>query len=598
MQSTPGRFGPFGCAGAATALLVLSLVAPAAAQTLPQELRISVVPAEPGIRSVLVNRKYRPIVSRGVEGVVVETVTSSVEPGSVTCQVELEVTLENSRVLRSEADICAAGGKLLIDVKSNQGSPGRARVVPLDGSAGETAGQTAGQAPASTPGQTAGRTSGQAAATPPAETRSPVEARPQPADRAAPPQDRAAAPSPQPDPVPEPAPRDLSSIVAEALDRPAAPASDPGSTSGPASSPGPVAGDLRPTQQELPAEAVAERVWSVAGTDLGSPAATLVHGLADTDDVDFTATCVPQSGLATVRLTGRDTAVDRGRNVSVALRADDFYVGYDAAGSDARNRYGQPVPEFAVAMTDPLWDALARKSALEVSLDGGPAYSVSLKGSARPVRLFVATCAEPQQIVETAPAGDLDAAGGQGDVACTEVGRIRSPEGGYRGRILFRNARNEPVDVSWIDYFGMQRHYARLQPGQVLDQETFLSHAWLVTGSGGRCLGVYVSRSPSQEVIVRPPAQPAWGAGPEAVAGAAPVVAEYLCAAGVDLQVTFDHGRQVAVVAEFGRMPVTLPIRSAGPDFLYEEAGYSLAGRIDNATWSRPGLDGVFCARR
>ncbi|MEH0070917.1 hypothetical protein V6L77_12275 [Pannonibacter sp. Pt2-lr] len=119
------------------------------------------------------------------------------------------------------------------------------------------------------------------------------------------------------------------------------------------------------------------------------------------------------------------------------------------------------------------------------------------------MRLFAAACALPDQIVD--PSSNPAMAGGTGDLACTELGGIRSLDGGFRGRMLFRNARGGPIDVFWIDYSGIQQFYARLEPGQVLDQESIISNAWLVTTDVGQCLGIYISREPQQTVVIGQP---------------------------------------------------------------------------------------------
>ena len=111
---------------AACSFCLLTYSAGAFAQSVPETVRINVEPADPGIRSITVDKKYRPIISRDDKGVVIDTMGSdNTLPG---CDVKLEVTLENSRVLHRDANLCS-GSTLVVDVTSD-GKPGAsARVV-------------------------------------------------------------------------------------------------------------------------------------------------------------------------------------------------------------------------------------------------------------------------------------------------------------------------------------------------------------------------------------------------------------------------------------------------------------------------------------
>ncbi|MFN4168859.1 MAG: hypothetical protein ACK4HD_11165 [Pannonibacter phragmitetus] len=586
MRDDMGWMFSGGARGATAGLLTLLAATlpaqPVLAQSLPEQIRVQVVPAEPGIRSILVNKRYRPIISRGIEGAVVETVTGAVDPSTVGCQVELEITLENSRVLRESADICASGGAVTVDVKREVG--GRPRVV---GGAG------AAPAPAS-PSGSASQPAQSQSTQPPAATAPAAQAPQAPAQ-------------PQPQVQTQTQPQTQSGAQSAPQPQAQAPVQQ--------SQPAP----LPPLDSPVQPAAPVEREWTVTGTELGSTMARLVHGSAQGADADFSARCTPQSGFITVSVPQTTAPVSQGNPISVALKSEEFYTSYDASGSDANNPQGRSLPEFTVAATDPVWDVMARKSVLEVIVEGA-VTPVSLKGSARSVRLFAAACALPDQIVD--PNSNPAMAGGMGDLACAELGGIRSLDGGFRGRMLFRNARGGPIDVFWIDYSGIQQFYARLEPGQVLDQESIISNAWLVTTDVGQCLGIYVSREPQQTVVIgqsnagpipgqqglpqgaftpAPPVQPMQPQAPGMLLPPAPIgnvsTTNYICTAGIDLQVVYDTARGVAMVTEFGQVSVTLPRVNGGTGFRYEANGYVLQGQRDNVTWSRPGLYDVFCGR-
>lgn len=584
------------------------------AQSVPETIRINVDPPDPGIRSITVNKKYRPIISRDDKGVVIDTAGSDGSmPG---CNVKLEVTLENSRVLHRDASFCS-GGTLVVDV-SNDGKPGAAaRVVGTDsgvaaGPVGNARNDTV-SAPPATASQQPATTQ---------QNENVTELRP-PADSGGlKPLEEVDTPISTPDAGSTDTaalPGDLETIVRDSLS---------GNGSG--------AANAQPVLVQ-PSES---RQWlAEPGSQPGTPS-LLQHAVPQTDDRDFRADCGTQSGFAKITFQQAPQGLQEGMPQTVQITAGEFYNTYNAFGSSTANEAGVSLPEVNIEMTDPLWEAMIRQSELSIAVEGLPAHSVSLKGSANPVRLFVATCALPQQIVSD------DAFGPQGeepgsDVSCAELGRIRSVEAERPGTIVFRNASRQPIEVQWIDYRGGERPYARLEPGQILEQQTYVSHAWSVRGAGGECRGVYVTRTPYREVVINGPSNFGNGAagGPGGSFGgqggfqndpfnnngfpSGPVppgdiggggqsfnnqpqgqqtarvsVADYLCTAGIDLNVVFSPDGRSATVSEMGYGAVTLESRGSPNSFYFESQGHVLKGQIDNASWSRPGLRDVFCARR
>ncbi|MBN9673118.1 hypothetical protein [Roseibium aggregatum] len=582
-------------------------------QSVPETVRINVEPKEPGIRSITVNKKYRPIISRDENGVVIDTLGSGSAPPP--CDVKLEVTLENSRVLHRDANLCG-GGTLVVDV-SNDGKPGAAARIVGTGS-GVAAGPV---------------TSAPATSSPPSSSTSTPPAGAQ----------TAAAPANSDTPATAGDSSPSGSGGLRPLEEVETPISTPGSAgTDTAALPGNFetmvrdrlsSGDGNPEPRLISANE--NRQWlAEPGSQPGS-ASFLQHAVPQTDDRDFRADCNTQSGLARVTFQQAPAGLVEGMPQTVQITAGDFSNSYGAFGSSSQGGAGVSLPEVSLEMTDPLWEALIRQSELSVTVEGMPAYQVSLKGSANPVRLFVATCALPQQIVSDEAYGEEPGS----DRSCSELGRIRSLEANRPGTIVFRNTSRQPIEVNWIDYRGGERPYARLEPGQILEQQTYVSHAWSVRGAGGECRGIYVTRTPFREVVFKGPANFGTGApaggfnaplgqdglqngqfnnggfpnGPvppgNVGAGNQPLfpqqqqtartnVADYLCTAGIDLNVVFSPDGQTATVSEMGYGAVTLQRRGSANSFHYEEQGHVLRGQVQNATWSRPGLRDVFCARR
>ena len=45
----------------------------------------------------------------------------------------------------------------------------------------------------------------------------------------------------------------------------------------------------------------------------------------------------------------------------------------------------------------------------------------------------------------------------------------------------------------WIDHDGQRRVYKTLQPGERVEQPTFVGHVWVVTGPRGECQALFVA---------------------------------------------------------------------------------------------------------
>ncbi|WP_150523329.1 hypothetical protein [Roseibium sediminis] len=557
-------------------LAALSPATPSLAQTPPETIRINVLPASPSIRSVLIDKKYRPIINRDKDGVIIDTLGSS--GTTPPCDVKLEVTLENSRVLHRDAHLCS-GDTLVVDVELD-GKPGQARVIQ---GTGGTVPST--KAPATQKTQTVTSTPTTPSKSTEAQQKSGLEA-------VSPSTDSPLKPlEPVNTPIDAPA-----TTTTAALDPQAAQPA------------GVISGFLGTTPSDA-------RTWKVeTGSAPGAPS-TLVHEGGGANDADFLARCDTQSGVATITLRRTSAAISAGLSHPVRIGTDTFSATHYAIGSSANNFQNASFPEVELPMTDPLWQGLIKDSVVNVAVDGLPPYSISLKGSASPVRLFVAACSEAQVIVGEEQNGVGGADGSTlSDRSCSEVGRVVSAQADRPGQIIFRNSSNSAIEVHWVDYYGGERPYARLEPGQILEQQTYVSHAWIVRGAGGQCRGIYVSNTPYREVVIQdgggastnndwiatgnplPPAD----VGPQGgqTFSAARTVADYLCTAGVDLNVVYADDGSSATIAEMGYGVVTLRNLGAAGGFNYSGDGHSLKGQVNNLTWSRPGLREVFCARR
>jgi dipeptidyl-peptidase-4 len=92
----------------------------------------------------------------------------------------------------------------------------------------------------------------------------------------------------------------------------------------------------------------------------------------------------------------------------------------------------------------------------------------------------------------------------------------RSRDDGGDTAILFRNDRDEPVSIVWIDRGGDRHAYGRLEPGTQRRQHTFAGHAWLVCTASGAPLGWMRAEAGPIEVTIDPQLQPLPDDGAEA----------------------------------------------------------------------------------
>lgn len=356
------------------------------------------------------------------------------------------------------------------------------------------------------------------------------------------------------------------------------------------------------------------KTWRTEGGSATDKTVTLVYGVPETDDTAFFASCQAGSNETEITLVEAVQGLREGAAIEVRLAALDEVRRFQATGGPVDDETGQSYPAFSIPAGDALWDDLIRGEELSVAIGGEWRYTVSLKGSAAPVRRFQAICAPPQQIVEPS-SGTAPAYGGQptdvaGGTSCADEGTIRSVPSDRPAALIFRNERLQPVIVNWIDFTGNRRFQADLQPGEEIRQPTLVGHPWLVSTPRGGCIGIYLPGEPSNLVTLYPdtpqaprPVPPIAEAPlydapiydpPQGVTRAVTDVS-FDCEGGTQLDVTFDEFRSIAVVREVGLSPVTLREIPAGRGYHYALRGYELSGGQNGAVWRRPGARAKQC---
>ncbi|WP_068314623.1 DUF3011 domain-containing protein [Polycladidibacter hongkongensis] len=130
-----------------------------------------------------------------------------------------------------------------------------------------------------------------------------------------------------------------------------------------------------------------KKLWHIRG---GDPV-HLEHGVPETDERDFLASCKPASGLARVTLAPFGSH-QPGSPLNITAWFDGHSRPLHAIASSGHNESGSPEPQLILSLTDMFWDNLQHKNSLVLQHQNGNAYTVSLKGSAAALRKFKKLC--------------------------------------------------------------------------------------------------------------------------------------------------------------------------------------------------------------
>ena len=68
--------------------------------------------------------------------------------------------------------------------------------------------------------------------------------------------------------------------------------------------------------------------------------------------------------------------------------------------------------------------------------------------------------------------------------------------------IRFENKSGKIVKIYWLDYSGNRKLYKVLEKDQVHNQQTYVTHPWLITGDDDRAMQIYFPDSQSRTVVI------------------------------------------------------------------------------------------------
>lgn len=81
-------------------------------------------------------------------------------------------------------------------------------------------------------------------------------------------------------------------------------------------------------------------------------------------------------------------------------------------------------------------------------------------------------------------------------------GLIKSIESNYKTRIEFKNNTDQTIKIYWIDYDGNRKIYASLKENEKFNQNTFLTHPWLITDKENNALNIYYPDSKKRTIVI------------------------------------------------------------------------------------------------
>ncbi len=217
---------------------------------------------------------------------------------------------------------------------------------------------------------------------------------------------------------------------------------------------------------------------------------SLTYGIPQTDAIQFSAHCVFGANAPFVRvLMGADVSNQQtGAVVPLQVAGDGYNQAFNAEVVRLEEFiYGV---DFPVATDDRFIRALAAQSVLSYAVTGQQAQTLSLRGSAGPVRSFAADCANILGISRREARRNRQADSKPGDFGCDAFPGLRSQNSNTPQQATFTNRSDGYRGVLWLDFDGNPVDYAGLNQGESVSIDSFLTHPWMITDGPGNCLQI------------------------------------------------------------------------------------------------------------
>ncbi|MES1177015.1 MAG: hypothetical protein ABUL62_22020 [Myxococcales bacterium] len=88
-------------------------------------------------------------------------------------------------------------------------------------------------------------------------------------------------------------------------------------------------------------------------------------------------------------------------------------------------------------------------------------------------------------------------------VTCEAEPTLRSTSGDSPVLVRFLNLRAEPVELIWLDYDGKRKSYGTLAAGAAREQQTYLTHPWMIANASGACIDIRMPRATGYQTTIR-----------------------------------------------------------------------------------------------
>lgn len=255
--------------------------------------------------------------------------------------------------------------------------------------------------------------------------------------------------------------------------------------------------------------------WTTGGyDDRGSYTAYLAHGVPETDDVQFNATCSSRKdkGIAPAVLSYNTGNLRENARVNVQFLANGQQI-YQKPGRvfGTQAEHGVSGVRFRPSFHDYFWQVLSRGGTLSYRIQGRQIATINLNGAAGPIRQFTETCKSPGGVPKKVTGGG-GGASTDGPVpprrprldrrSCDQLGRLKSVNSNIPLTLTFTNRSGSHRAILWLDYQGRPIDYAALNAGQSHTQQTFVGHPWMFTDGPGNCKGIYVPRQGDTKIDI------------------------------------------------------------------------------------------------
>ena len=86
---------------------------------------------------------------------------------------------------------------------------------------------------------------------------------------------------------------------------------------------------------------------------------------------------------------------------------------------------------------------------------------------------------------------------------CPNEKEFRSIEGNKSTSITFVNQRTSIIQTYWLNYQGARQLYWKLNPGEQYNQQTYVTHPWVVTDDNDNCLGIFLPEQNQITLTIR-----------------------------------------------------------------------------------------------